>query len=106
MSVKTAGGLTVASSLHDFLVNEALPGTGIEADALFSGLADVLGELGPENQAALEKRDQIQVKLDDWHKAHPGPIDAVAYKAFLVKSVIWSLPLRISASMSQVLMMK
>ncbi len=85
MSVKTAGGLTVASSLHDFLVNEALPGTGIEADALFAALADILGELGPENQAALEKRDQFQVQLDEWHKAHPGPIDAVAYKAFLIE---------------------
>ncbi|ASJ74696.1 malate synthase G [Granulosicoccus antarcticus] len=85
MSVKTAGGLTVASSLHDFIVNEALPGTGIEADALFTSLAGILAELGPRNEAALARRDQIQAQLDEWHKAHPGAVDAVAYKAFLVE---------------------
>jgi len=38
MSVKTAGGLTVAKPLHDFIVNEALPGTDIEADAFFDAI--------------------------------------------------------------------
>ncbi len=83
MSVKTAGGLSVASSLHDFIVNEALPGTGIEADALFSSLASIIAELAPQNQAAMERRDALQSKLDEWHKANPGPIDQSVYKAFL-----------------------
>ena len=85
MSVKTAGGLSVASSLHDFIVNEALPGTGIEADALFSSLASIIAELAPQNQAAMERRDALQVQLDEWHKANPGPIDQAVYKAFLVE---------------------
>lgn len=85
MSVKTAGGLSVAKSLHDFIVNEALPGTGIEADALFTAFADIIAELAPQNLAALQRRDELQIQLDDWHKAHPGAIDPVAYKAFLTE---------------------
>lgn len=83
MSVKTAGGLSVASALHDFIVNEALPGTGIEADTLFSALADIISELAPENEAALKRRDELQLAIDEWHKSKPGPIDAAEYKAFL-----------------------
>src|SRR4051812_13495543 len=33
-----AGGLQVAKILHDFLVAEALPGTGIAAEAFWDGL--------------------------------------------------------------------
>lgn len=83
MSLKTAGGLTVAQPLHDFIVNEALPGTGLDADTLFSAMASIIHDLAPKNQAMLDLRDGFQAKLDDWHKAHPGPIDPVAYKSFL-----------------------
>ncbi|NND91006.1 MAG: malate synthase G [Granulosicoccus sp.] len=83
MSVKIAGGYSVASSLHDFIVKEALPGTGIEADTLFLALADILAEFAPEHQAALRRRDELQAQLDDWHKANPGAIDLDSYKAFL-----------------------
>jgi malate synthase len=83
MSLKTAGGLTVAQPLYDFIVNEALPGTGLEADALFSAMASVIHDLAPKNQAMLDARDEFQAKLDDWHKANPGLIDPVTYKAFL-----------------------
>lgn len=83
MSVKTAGGLTVAQPLYDFIVKEALPGTGIERDKFFSSLADILANLSADNQAMLDKRDQLQSKLDDWHKAHPGNVDMKVYKTFL-----------------------
>lgn len=83
MSVKTDGGLTVAQPLHDFLVNEALPGTGIDAKTLFSAMAQLFEEFAPQNQATLDKRDRIQEKLDTWHKANPGPVELASYKQFL-----------------------
>ncbi|MFK7855543.1 MAG: malate synthase G, partial [Granulosicoccus sp.] len=83
MSLKTAGGLTVAKPLHDFIVNEALPGTGLDADALFGAMASIIEDLGPKNQAMLDARDVFQSQLDDWHKANPGPIEPTAYKKFL-----------------------
>jgi malate synthase len=77
-------GLQIASVLADFVESKALAGTGVAADALWQGLADVLSRFAPVNRALLNKRDVLQAKLDDWHKANPGPIDDMAgYQAFL-----------------------
>jgi malate synthase len=77
-------GLQIASVLADFVETMALAGTGVTADALWQGLADVLARFAPINRALLNKRDVLQAKLDDWHKANPGPIDDMAgYQAFL-----------------------
>ncbi|MFK8075741.1 MAG: malate synthase G [Granulosicoccus sp.] len=83
MTIKTSGGLTVAQSLHDFIVNEALPGTGVEADALFEALASIIDDLAPQNQAMMERRDDLQRQIDAWHNDNAGPIDAPVYKQFL-----------------------
>jgi malate synthase len=81
--VKRAG-LQVATVLADFVESKALPGTGVEPTALWQGVADILSRLAPVNKALLAKREEIQAKLDDWHKANPGPITAMAdYQAFL-----------------------
>jgi malate synthase len=77
-------GLQIASVLADFVETKALAGTGVEADALWQGLADALARFAPINRALLNKRDVLQAKLDDWHKANPGPIDDMAgYQSFL-----------------------
>jgi malate synthase len=77
-------GLKVARSLYDFLEKEALPGTGVTSDRFWSSYTAILKDLGPRNAALLRKRDEIQAKIDAWHKAHPArPVDAAAYKAFL-----------------------
>jgi malate synthase len=76
--------LQIATELADFVENRALPGTGVSADALWAGLAGLMDRFVPVNRALLAKRDAIQAKLDDWHKANPGPIaDMAAYQAFL-----------------------
>ena len=79
-------GLQIASALAEFVESKALPGTGVQADALWQGIADILARFVPVNRALLAKRDEIQLKLDTWHKANPGPIaDMAAYKAFLTE---------------------
>ncbi|WP_447744945.1 malate synthase G [Pseudomonas nicosulfuronedens] len=78
------GGLQVAKVLFDFVNNEAIPGTGIEAGKFWAGVETVINDLAPKNKALLAKRDEIQAKVDGWHQARAGkPHDAVAYKAFL-----------------------
>ncbi len=37
MDMVEAGGLKVARVLHDFVVDEAIPGTGIEPDRFWQG---------------------------------------------------------------------
>ncbi len=76
-------GLRVATVLAEFIESRALPDTGIAADALWAGLADILARFVPLNRALLAKRDDLQAQLDAWHIAHPAPIDPAAYEAFL-----------------------
>ena len=80
----TRAELRIAEQLVEFIESRALTGTGIAADSLWQGLADVLGRFVPQNRILLAKRDEIQSKLDDWHRANPGPIsDMEGYQAFL-----------------------
>ena len=78
------GGLRVAKVLFDFVNNEAIPGTGLTADAFWAGADKVIHDLAPKNKALLAKRDDFQAQIDAWHQARAGQAhDAVAYKAFL-----------------------
>ena len=80
----TRSGLQIADTLVQFVETRALAGTGIRAEALWFGLADILTRFVPVNRHLLAKRNEIQAKLDAWHKANPGPIvDMAAYQAFL-----------------------
>ena len=80
----TRAGLQIAEELALFVETRALPETGVGTDHLWQGLADILAHFVPQNRALLAKRDEIQAKLDKWHKANPGPIaDMSAYQAFL-----------------------
>ncbi len=84
MDVVAAGGLTVARVLHDFINDEALPGTGIDPTHFWAELAGLVREFGLRVRAALARRDALQAEIDAWHKANPArPIDAAAYQAFL-----------------------
>ncbi len=66
------------------MVEEALPGTGVDAETFWAGADKVITELAPKNRDLLAKRDDLQAQIDQWHRDHAGaPIDAAAYKAFL-----------------------
>ncbi|MFC4167346.1 malate synthase G [Teichococcus aestuarii] len=78
------GSLDVASELKAFIEAEALPGTGVMPETFWGAYAAILAELGPRNAALLAERDELQAKIDAWHRAHPAkPVDAGAYRAFL-----------------------
>jgi len=78
------GGLQVAKVLYDFVNNEAIPGTGVDAAAFWAGADSVIHDLAPKNRALLAKRDELQAQIDAWHQARAGQAhDAVAYKSFL-----------------------
>ncbi|MFM0344236.1 malate synthase G [Paraburkholderia sp. RL17-347-BIC-D] len=82
--MNTRGGLQVAANLDQFVETEALPGTGIDSAAFWSGFDALVHELAPKNRALLAERDRLQTELDKWHRANPGPVrDLRAYRAFL-----------------------
>jgi malate synthase len=77
-------GLRVHPALAAFVETEALPGTGITAETFWSGLADLLREFGPGNRALIARRDQLQARIDAYHREHSdGRFDPDNYQAFL-----------------------
>ena len=80
----TAHGLQVANTLHQFIEEHVLPATGVASDAFWAGFSSIVSDLAPKNAALLAKRDALQLELDAWHTANPGPItDMAAYQGFL-----------------------
>ena len=78
-------GLRIAPELHAFVAGEAIPGTGVDADAFWNGFSELVHDLAPKNRALLKKRDDIQEKIDAWHRANGAPSDLAAYKDFLTE---------------------
>jgi len=84
MSMTPRAGLEVAGELAAFIEAEALPGTGLEADAFWSGVAAIFARFAPENRRLLAVRDDLQARIDAWHLARRGAAhDGAAAEAFL-----------------------
>ncbi|AUQ53670.1 malate synthase G [Phaeobacter inhibens] len=76
--------MQVADTLVSFIEDNALPGTGVTADAFWAGLAGLVNGMGDENRALLAKRADLQGQIDAWHIERKGQAhDATAYEAFL-----------------------
>jgi malate synthase len=74
--------LQVDVSLAHFIEDEAISGTGLDAKHFWSGFSDLVHDLAPKNRALLARRDELQAKIDDWHRNNQGA-NIVAQKAFL-----------------------
>ncbi|NNU49969.1 malate synthase G [Rhizobium sp. WYCCWR 11279] len=83
MSRVDKNGLAIETVLHDFLVKEVLPGLAVDADKFFADFSAVVHDLAPKNRALLAKRDELQVKIDDWYRRHGAPADMDEYQSFL-----------------------
>ena len=84
MPAISVAGLQIDPMLFDFVGQEVLPGTGIEAEALWRGFAVLLARFVPINRALLGKRDALQAQIDAWHVERAGkPVDVGEYEAFL-----------------------
>ena len=78
------GNLTVAKELDDFLRSEVIEGIGVDADQFWASLETILDDFGPRNKELLEKREEIQNKIDQWHLSQKGEAhDQEAYVGFL-----------------------
>ncbi|MGO7213571.1 malate synthase G [Rhizobium ruizarguesonis] len=83
MSRVNKNGLAIETVLHDFLVKEVLPGLAVDADKFFADFSAIVHDLAPKNRALLAKRDDLQVKIDDWYRRHGAPTDMDDYQSFL-----------------------
>ena len=66
------GNLEVSPELDSFLRNEVLPGLDIEPDQFWNSFETVLAEFAERNKSLLDKREDIQKQIDDWHLDRKG----------------------------------
>ena len=78
----TRGRLQVAEQLDNFINEQALPGTGVDKDTFWQGAETLFEKFIPQNRALLEKREQLQRAIDDYHKAG-NPVNGNEYTDFL-----------------------
>jgi malate synthase len=79
------GGLSVAECLHRFVLEEALPGSGVDPDTFWAGADAIIHDLAPRNRELLARRDELQARIDEFHREHPGRPDTDTYTAFLTE---------------------
>ena len=80
----TRAGIEVDPALAAFIETEVIAPLGRDTDEFWTGFADLLGKFAPRNRALLQKREDLQAKIDAWHTGRAGqPHDASAYRAFL-----------------------
>ncbi|HPQ94763.1 MAG TPA: malate synthase G [Thiolinea sp.] len=77
------GNLKVSTLLHNFVNQEALPGTGVSPERFWTGLDRIVHELAPRNRELLATRDRLQAQIDDWHRQHGKGFNFAAYKRCL-----------------------
>ncbi len=76
-------GLDVADTLHDYATDVLCRRAGIAPERLWQGLADIVAEFTPRNRELLARREELQSKLDDYHRANPGQPDPAELEEFL-----------------------
>ncbi|WP_336644875.1 malate synthase G [Microbacterium sp. USHLN186] len=74
--------LSVAAPIVEF-AEAALADSGRDIDEFWAGASAIIHDLGPRNAELLAKRDELQQKIDEFHRAHPGVPDKDAYRALL-----------------------
>ena len=68
MDYISRGKLSIAGILLRFVNNDLLPGTGISPKQFWEGLDKYVHELTPKNKSLLEIRENLQKKIDSWHR--------------------------------------
>jgi len=80
----SVGGLKVAKPLHDFVNDEVAPGLDISAEQFWSALGGIVRDLQPRNRELLKRRDELQAKIDAWHRVRKGHATSPeSYRQFL-----------------------
>jgi len=77
-------GLRVDAAMAQFIEREVLAPLKRDSAAFWAGFAGLIRSFAPRNLALLDRRDELQAKIDRWHADQRGkPHDPAAYRAFL-----------------------
>jgi len=63
-AIVSVDDLGIDKVLYDFVTDEAMPGTEVQARSFWSGFAALVRRLAPRNAELLLRRDELQSKID------------------------------------------
>ena len=76
------GKLSISTSLHALLEQEIAPDLNLDTTKFWQDFERIAEKYIPINEELLEKRKELQTKIDEWHLAN-NDFDFDAYKSFL-----------------------
>ena len=84
LNYENVNNLKVSKELLSFINNELLKDTGISSNKFWSEFDEAVHELTPKNRELLLIREDLQVKIDNWHaKNKDKEFKIEIYKEFL-----------------------
>ncbi len=83
-SYQKVNNLKVSKDLLTFINEELLKDTSISPEKFWRGFDNAIHELSPKNKELINKRQDLQRKIDSWHIENKGKeIELEKYKKFL-----------------------
>ena len=76
------GELGIAKPLYDLVNDEVCPNTGVEPATFWTELERIIKDFAPRIQAHLTTRDDLQKKIDSWHRENKSA-DVASFKKHL-----------------------
>lgn len=76
------GNLQVASVLFEFINKDGLPGSELNQEQFWADFEKLVHDMSPKNKKLLARRDEIQTKINTWHRENKE-MDFAEYKTFL-----------------------
>ena len=88
----TSDTLRVHETLRAFVEGELLPGAGVTSDRFWASLKAILADFTPRNAALLQRRDDLQARIDAWWRERRGRDVAVAEQEAFLREIGYLLP--------------
>ena len=81
---KNVENLKVSEELLNFVDKELLKDTAVSPEKFWSGFSKAVHDLAPKNKELIKIREEMQQKINEWHKSRKGnEINLEEYKDFL-----------------------
>jgi len=82
------GDLQVSEELDKLLSEKVCKNIDVEPDQFWNSFNEIVKEFTPRNKALLAEREDLQTKIDNWHKENKE-FDKEKYKTFLKEIGYW-----------------
>ena len=82
------GDLQVSEELDKLISEKVCVNIDVEPEQFWSSFNEIVKEFSPRNKALLAEREELQTKIDNWHKENKE-FDKETYKSFLKEIGYW-----------------